>query len=248
MGLLVAAVPTPFLLVGGSRGAGRLQDGSVALCAGLGCHHLLRLLRLGILTARHQTPGGTVFDDIAGSTNGAGSRVGTSRPRMVNVLRRIIRTEGFFALYKGMAFPLLFASLQSAIIFQVHTAQAGDPVVTFICSAHNQLSLDFVQSYGFVLRAYEDQFRRKQRLASDSVYSFYDQHGRYLATPWQGFVAGCFAGLTQVRRAHTSGPHSFSATYDGVPHRFTSLSTSNSLPAVASVPPVVYITNWDSVS
>jgi hypothetical protein len=108
----------------------------------------------------------------------------------------------------------------------------------------NSLHLHFcllVQSYGFVLRWYEDQHSQQHQqqqqqqqlrpgesrtssstpsssslfqgqqhqhqldpasssptsLSSDSI-SAYDSKGRYLPTPWQGFVAGCTAGLMQV--------------------------------------------------
>lgn len=103
-------------------------------------------------------------------------------------LRYMVRTEGLMSPFKGMGMPLTFSSMQNAIIFNV---------------------------YGVMLRAQQErQEQQQQQHGSGSLQSGQsaaqstlipsDSQGEraFIPTPWQGFVAGCVAGLMQVSDAH----------------------------------------------
>jgi hypothetical protein len=90
------------------------RAGAVAGALAIGSTQPLDIVRIRL--QQSQGPAGAV---IRGSSKGAGSRLGPSQSTVWSTLTKIVRTEGVASLYKGMAFPLTFASLQSAILFQV---------------------------------------------------------------------------------------------------------------------------------
>jgi solute carrier family 25 carnitine/acylcarnitine transporter 20/29 len=100
---------------------------------------------LDIVRIRLQQSQGPATGVIRGSSRGAGSRVGPGQSTVWSTLRKIVRTEGVLSLYKGMAFPLTFASLQSAILFQVCDQLNKMSTAGYLCKSRHCSSGRVVQ-------------------------------------------------------------------------------------------------------